>query len=180
MTENPRLRNPENWYLYYVASPYTSPDPAVSAERCAQAVEAAKVLTRIGYAAFVPIAYNAPWTADPTYKVDTTWEFWESIDLPFLDRCAALILLEIPGWEKSRGVNAELDHCHKVGIPVMSISLEDLKNEEVLHTKMRLLQGMVKRNKRTIPPQFKAEDRHEDALNHSLISVLGDADIVHD
>jgi len=37
----------------------------------------------------------------------------------------------------------------------MSISLLDLANEEVLHRKMQLLQGMVRRNKREIAPKFE-------------------------
>lgn len=154
MKENPRLSKPENWFLYYVASPYTSSDPAIAKERCQLAVKAAKVITRLGYAAFVPIAYNAPWSGDPDYQVDTTWQFWESIDLPFLDRCAALILLEIPGWEKSTGVNAELDYCKEMGIPVMSFSLEDLQSDGVVHLKMSLLQNMVKNSTRLHAPKF--------------------------
>lgn len=152
MSEN--LKNKEDWFVYYVASPYSHPDPAIRKERYDLAVKSAKTLTRLGYSAFVPIAYDGLWDLDPTYTVDHSWSFWEKIDLPILDRCSALVLFEIPGWEKSQGVAGELEHCEKMGIPVMCISLEDLANDQVIHRKMSLLKGMIRRNKREAPPKF--------------------------
>lgn len=155
MSEN--LKREEDWFMYYVASPYSHPDPAVRKERYELAVGAAKTLTRLGYSAFVPIAYDGLWDMDPNYTVDHSWSFWEKIDLPILDRCAALILFELPDWEKSRGVAGELDHCAQVGIPVMSISLADLQNDEIIHRKMSLLIGMIKRNTRNVPTKFNPD-----------------------
>lgn len=152
MSEN--LKKPEDWYMYYVASPYTHPDPAVKTQRYDFAVKAAKAFTRLGYSAFVPIAYDGLWDLDPNYTMDHSWSFWERIDLPILDKCSALILFEIPDWEKSTGVKAELQHCHDHGIPVMSFSLADLDNEEVIRRKMTILIGMIKRNSRIVPPRF--------------------------
>lgn len=153
MSEN--LKAVEDWFVFYVASPYSHPDAAVKKERYELAVKAAKALTRLGYSAFVPIAYDGLWDLDPNYTVDHSWSFWEKIDLPILDRCSALVLFEIPGWEQSRGVAGELDHCEQMGIPVMSISLADLENDAIIHRKMGLLRGMVRRNLRTVPPKFE-------------------------
>lgn len=148
------LKTKEDWFVYYVASPYSHPDPAIREERYKLAVKAAKTLTRLGYSAFVPIAYDGLWDLDPTFTVDHSWSFWEKIDLPILDRCSALILFEIPGWEKSQGVAGELEHCDKMGIPVMSISLDDLSNDQVIIRKMNILKGMIRRNKRDLPTKF--------------------------
>jgi hypothetical protein len=162
MSEN--LKATEDGFVYYVASPYSHPDPEVRNERYELAVKAAKALTRLGYSAFVPIAYDGLWDLDPNYTVDHSWSFWERIDLPILDRCSALVLFEIPGWEQSRGVAGELEHCEKMGIPVMSISLADLENDQIIHRKMGLLRGMIRRNTRTTPPRFKA-DKTENECN---------------
>ena len=159
MSEN--LKTKEDWFVYYVASPYSHPDPEVRKERYELAVQAAKTFTRLGYSAFVPIAYDGLWDLDPNYTVDHSWTFWEKIDLPILDRCAALVLLELPGWELSRGVAGELEHCDKMGIPVMCFSLSDLQNESIIHLKMNILQGMICRNKRDEAPKFNAEERAE-------------------
>lgn len=151
------FKSEEDWFVYYVASPYSHSDTSVRQDRYNLAVKAAKTLTRLGYAAFVPIAYDGLWDLDPNYKVDHSWSFWEKIDLPILDRCSALILFEIPGWEKSAGVAGELEHCNKVGIPVMSLSLSDLDSDEIIHQKMTLLKGMIKRNKRALATKFNSE-----------------------
>jgi hypothetical protein len=156
MSEN--LKSTEDWFVYYVASPYSHPDVEVRRKRYDVAVKAAKTLTRLGYSAFVPIAYDGLWDLDPNYSVDHSWSFWEKIDLPILDRCSALILLEIPDWDVSKGVAGELEHCEKVGIPVMSISVSDLENDQIIHRKMAILKGMIRRNKRESPPKFKADD----------------------
>lgn len=152
MSEN--LKSIEDWFVFYVASPYSHPDLTKRKERYEIAVRTAKTLTRLGYSAFVPIAYDGLWDTDPNYTVDHSWSFWEKIDLPILDRCAGLVLLEIPGWEQSRGVAGELDHCEKMGIPVMCLSLSDLDNDQIIHRKMSLLRGMIRRNTREEHPKF--------------------------
>jgi hypothetical protein len=162
MSDN--LKSTEDWFVYYVASPYSHPNPEIRKERYELAVKSAKTLTRLGYSAFVPIAYDGLWDLDPNYTVDHSWSFWEKIDLPILDRCAALILLELPDWDASRGVAGELEHCEKVGIPVMCISLSDLENDQIIHRKMSILKGMIRRNKRDTPPKFKAEDKNSSEL----------------
>lgn len=148
------LKEDKDWFTYYVASPYSHPDVEVRRQRYEISVKAAKTLTRLKYSAFVPIAYDGLWDLDPDYQVDHSWSFWEMIDLPLLDRCSALILLEIPGWEHSRGVAGELEHCEKVGIPVMCLSMADLESDEIIHRKMSILIEMVRRSARSVPPKF--------------------------
>jgi hypothetical protein len=148
------FKSPEDWYLYYVASPYSHPSIEVRKERYKLAVVVAKTLTRLGYSAFVPIAYDGLWDLDPNYTVDHSWSFWERIDIPILDRCSALILFEIPGWETSKGVTEELKYCEKVGIPVMPLSLFDLNSDAVINRKMSLLKGMIRLSSRSVRPQF--------------------------
>lgn len=142
---------PEDWFVYYVASPYSHQNVEIKKERHRMAVQFAKTLTRLGYSAFVPIAYDGLWDLDPNFQVDHSWSFWEKIDLPLLDRCSALILLELLGWDRSQGVSAELEHCYKMGIPVMCMSPYDAENDEAIKRKMSLLTGMINRSKRLTP-----------------------------
>ena len=36
------------------------------------------------------------------------WEFWKRVDTDFLERCDQLVVLCLPGWDKSVGVEAEV------------------------------------------------------------------------
>lgn len=143
------LSREEDWFTYYVASPYSHPEEKWRRERYEVAVKAAKTLSRLGYSAFVPIAYDGLWDLDPTFTVDHSWTFWEKIDLPLLNNCSALVLLEIPGWKESRGVAGELEHCVQTGKPVMCLSLEDLQDDDAIKRKMAILQMMIKVRKGT-------------------------------
>jgi hypothetical protein len=149
MTMPERREDPEVWYTYYVASPYTHKDPEVRQGRHKTATEIAKRLTQLGYSCFVPIAYDGGWEVDPNFQIDHSWNFWERIDLPILDRCSGLILMQMPDWEKSQGIAGELEHCRQHGIPVMPFTLDDLQTDEVVHRKMALLKMMIRHAKRS-------------------------------
>ncbi len=101
--------------MIYLASPYSHESPAVEEERfhavCARAAE----MMRAGVHVFSPIAHAHPISH---YGLPGDWSYWEAYDRAMLTRCDALTVLRLPGWERSTGVQAEIQIARELGIPV--------------------------------------------------------------
>jgi nucleoside 2-deoxyribosyltransferase len=107
--------------LYYMGSPYASPDPAIVEGRFLEAVKAVGALLKQGICTFSPIAHNHHVNIESDLAKETgesRWAFWKPFDLLMLDRCDGLIVLMIPGWDSSRGLAAEIEHAQAAGKPV--------------------------------------------------------------
>lgn len=103
-------------YLY-LAAPYSDPNPAVRELRYAMTNEFAARLMAHGFAVFSPISQSheiARYLA-PALLMDH--EHWMRMDLPLLERAGLLVVLKLPGWERSRGVDAEIRHAREHAIP---------------------------------------------------------------
>jgi hypothetical protein len=104
--------------LVYLASPYSHPDPLVKAERFRQACTVAGKMMKEGQCVFSPIAHSHP---IEQYFEDGSVEghdFWLKQDFAVLSHCAKLVVLAIDGWERSKGVAAEIEFAQQNQIPL--------------------------------------------------------------
>jgi hypothetical protein len=106
--------------LIYLASPYTHSDKAVMQERFEKVLRMTAYLIRQGLFVFSPIAYGH--TMAMKYKVPTEWGYWCDFDSTIISRCDKVMVLKIKGWDKSKGVQAEIQVAKDCGIPVVYIS----------------------------------------------------------
>jgi hypothetical protein len=112
--------------LYYLASPYSHPDPVVKKNRAEIVTESAVDLLHLGVFVFAPIAYNEPWEK---YNLPGDWQFWQDFDKTFVARCdGGIIVLMIDGWDKSVGVTAEIEFAKSIGLPVYYATPEQIKS----------------------------------------------------
>lgn len=102
----------------YLASPYSHGDPEVREGRFREAVRVSARLMESGEAIFSPIAHSHPIASslDPARVCD--FDFWMTQDLPILAKAAKLKVLRLAGWQKSRGVAAEMNFAALNNIPV--------------------------------------------------------------
>ena len=109
--------------MTYLASPYSHPDPAVRLRRYEQAAEACvKLCTSIHV--FSPIVH---WHEIALRHVlPTEASYWWDYNRSMLRRCDSLFVLELPGWETSTGVSAELRLAEHLGLPVVFKPLDSL------------------------------------------------------
>lgn len=105
--------------FYYIASPYSSPSATERYERFAAVEEFTARLLAGGYCVYSPIVYNHAMAIE--YGLPTDWEFWAKVDMRFLSLCDACIVLQYPGWDKSRGVQAEIRYCKRRKIPLIFV-----------------------------------------------------------
>jgi hypothetical protein len=92
--------------MFYLASPYSHPDPAIRQHRFEVACEAAVKLIRMGHVVFSPIAHSHTMHLA---GLPGDWEFWKRQDEWFVSHCERLVVLTIDGWKESRGVAAEIE-----------------------------------------------------------------------
>lgn len=92
--------------MIYLASPYSHPQMSVRVARFESAANAASVLMRRGINVYSPIAHTHP--IEIYGGLPGNWDFWEPFDRWFIERCSGLLVLQIDGWDKSRGVAAEI------------------------------------------------------------------------
>ena len=98
--------------MIYLASPYSHPDPAIRDQRYLAACRATVRLLLAGQTVFSPIVHGHALVA---FGLPTDWEFWARHDEQYLRRCQELIVLAIPGWDESEGVQHEIDLAQRLG-----------------------------------------------------------------
>lgn len=101
--------------LAYLASPYSHSDEKVREQRFLSACAAASRLMREGKHVFSPIAHTHPIAQ---FGLPLDWDFWGEYDRKFLAVCESMIVLTLDGWEKSKGVGAEMQIARDMNIPI--------------------------------------------------------------
>lgn len=98
--------------LVYLASPYTDHEEEYFQKVSAKASE----LMNQGIMIFCPIAMSHPMSIYG--KLPGEWEFWEKFDRIYISLCHKLIVYRLPGWEMSKGVQAEMKIAKEFNIPI--------------------------------------------------------------
>lgn len=107
--------------LIYLASPYSHPDPAERERRYKEACRVAGNLMKRGRRVFSPIAHSHPIEAAFEDAKPEGHDFWLEQDFAVLRHAAELHVLCLEGWERSRGIAAEVEFAGRIGIPVFYI-----------------------------------------------------------
>lgn len=107
--------------LFYLATPYSHPYAYVRELRFKAAAILTAKLIESGVQVFCPISHSHP---IETYgfngRVMPT-DFWLQIDKPLMERCDALMIGCLPGWDRSTGVTAERQWFAEQGRPSLKL-----------------------------------------------------------
>jgi len=106
----------KNKELIYLASPYSHPSKKIMHDRFEKVLRLAAYLIRKGMFVFSPIAYGHVMAGK--YKMPTDWKYWLAFDEKLISKCDKLMVLKLKGWNKSKGVQAEIKIDKKYKIPV--------------------------------------------------------------
>ena len=102
--------------IIYLAAPYSANEPAPCQAREAAAHFSAGHLIEAGYTVFSPLTYRA--TFKQAGFAFPNGEQWYRFDRQFMNICDELVVLQLPGWERSRGVNAAIRYAERLELPV--------------------------------------------------------------
>ena len=102
--------------MIYLACPYSHPDSNVREYRFMKANQAAANLMRDGHIVYSPISHTHPIAMEGDLPLD--WSYWQSVDEFYIRLCERVIVLELNGWKKSKGVQAEIEIARALDKPV--------------------------------------------------------------
>lgn len=109
----------------YLACPYWDKDPEIRQERFERVSNmAAYLMKERGLIVFSPLSHSVP--IDSYLGEQQDHDFWLRQDFYFLKACDEVWVLELPGWQNSYGVAAEIDKALHLGKPVCHITDENL------------------------------------------------------
>ena len=112
----------------YLACPYSHENAAVREWRYQTANRYAALLMEAGYVVFSPLSHSHPVAQFMGEEALMDHDLWMKQDLVFVRGAELVLVLEFPGWEKSRGVQRELDFAEEHGVRVCFTELtEDLR-----------------------------------------------------
>jgi hypothetical protein len=113
-----------NLQIEYAASPYWHPHREVRQARATAAAAAVLDLIRHNEAVFSPVVYSAVLQDKDDFSPP---KGWYDFDLNFLAVAAGLTILEIPGWQRSRGILIELGFAHARGLPIRRMGWPEIR-----------------------------------------------------
>ena len=100
--------------MIYLASPYTHERPEAMHARVALATAFEAQLLNHGFVVYNPIRYAE--SISPLIASDFDWYAY---DLEVLALCDRMVVLQLEGWDTSKGVRLELDTAESLHIPVV-------------------------------------------------------------
>lgn len=110
----------------YLASPYSHAGQTVRYRRFEAACKAAAILMRKGHVVFSPIVHS--YSIADIGRMTGDWETWKRQDVAFLRGFypTEVVVLKLPGWERSAGIEAELLMAESLEIPVRFVEPESV------------------------------------------------------
>ena len=102
--------------IIYLACPYTHCDPSVRQQRAEQVTRLAARLIAEGAIVYSPVSHSHAITVVGRLPVD--WDFWARQSLAMLAVCDRVLVYCLEGFERSVGVQAEIEAARAAGKPV--------------------------------------------------------------
>jgi len=118
--------------ILYIAVPYTSEDPAVRQDRFDQVTQFCANLKQAGANPLSPITHSHPMALLGT---GGSWDTWKEFDIACMSLCSIIVVLKLPGWDKSKGVSEEVLHMTGRGKPAyfadpdnIDVAIQDIQS----------------------------------------------------
>jgi hypothetical protein len=99
--------------VIYLASPYTHPDKAVEQQRYEAVSAVCAKLARKGDHVYSPIAHWHPIAL--AHNMPTDHVYYKLANEAMIQLCSDMLVLRLPGWRESKGVQAEIDYARSIG-----------------------------------------------------------------
>ena len=145
-----------NKNLCYLAAPYSHKEHYMLVARFILINRVAAKLMAEGNYIFSPISHTHPIAEASNGILPRGWEYWEGYDRTMIKCCDRLIVLRLPGWETSTGVQAEIQIAREYGITMEYIDYEPFRDVALV-----VASEMEKEDIRTkeLGPYSNAEDK---------------------
>ena len=112
----------EKLEIAYLATPYSHTNPDIQRYRYAAITWIAYKLIKSGIHVFSPVTHNV---LSDDFDIVIDYEPLMDFNFEMLSRCDKLLVVKLPGWEKSKGVAAEIDCAQNLGTPIEMLEAPD-------------------------------------------------------
>ena len=99
--------------MIYIAAPYWSDDEDIRADRQQKAIEYSVRLTQAGILNYSPLLYSEKFKGENIPE-----SYWITHCLKMLKACDSVVVLCLPGWEDSKGVERECLEAKKLKLGI--------------------------------------------------------------
>ena len=141
----------------YLASPYTSTDKFLRADRYRAAVKATEALMDAGEVVFCPVAYGHSF--EQKVRRNFPHEYWMRWSRAMLASASRLYVLTVAGWASSKGVEIEVRLAVDLGIPISGYAFgpeaEDIAAIDILGA---FGMSLPRRQRLFLPTKDRGED----------------------
>lgn len=104
-------------HYWYIASPYTHPDASIREARFLKVMDfTAWLVNTYRMWAFSPIMHSHQMGL--VHKLPHTFDFWLEWNHAMIVPCYGMIILQIEGWNSSKGVMEEISFAESIGKPI--------------------------------------------------------------
>lgn len=111
---------------FYISNPYNGTE-AEKNHRAEVAARSCALLLKRGVHAWSPIVHNhSMLKTNNIFTLEERRTVVLNFDFTLLRASSGMIVLEIDGWDRSFGVNAEIELCRKLDIPIKYLNPSDL------------------------------------------------------
>lgn len=110
--------------MIYVAAPYSHPKSAVRHERYLRITHYCGRRMMMGELVFSPITYGHGFAL--LGLADTAHTDWICFNERMMLASEEVRVLQLPGWEKSKGIAHELDFADRHGIRITKVANENI------------------------------------------------------
>jgi len=122
---------------FYISNPYNGTDEQKN-ERAETAAKVCGLLLKMGVHAWSPIVHNhAMLRTFNTFTLEERRTLMLAFDFSLLRASKGMIVLEIEGWRNSFGVQAEINLCKELSLPVKYLRPLDLESQSSLSSILR-------------------------------------------
>lgn len=104
--------------MIYLASPYTHFDKNIRQVRAVAAGLVCATLMARGETIFCPVTNGHFLVQVSTPLQQWTHEQWIQYNFPILDQCKKMVVAQLPGWHKSKGILEEISRAEASKVPI--------------------------------------------------------------
>ena len=108
--------------MIYLAAPYTHSERDVVEQRIAMFATIDAKLCADGLYTVSPLSKH--WIKNYTF-IPLTWSFWQDYSKKLMEKCDALYVIMLPGWEESEGVQGEIELAKKMSLEIKYLDIKD-------------------------------------------------------
>lgn len=121
--------------MIVVTGPYNHANPEVKKARVKAITSACVKLLLSGKTAITPLSYGIlliEHSREEGNEIPDTLEYWEKFCLDFVEASDEMYVLDLEGWDISKGVAAEMAKAKEYNIPVYLVKHDTLEYIKVL------------------------------------------------